>query len=119
MGGEKWNHEQANVFNHPLSAVGEVFSEPPLQVDASKAPSYRGAGANASIISPASSKTSSNSATPPSIIPDSHLSGSGSLQRQQHQQQSQQHQQQSQQHQQSSFNRSTGFFDAGNYNQSV
>ncbi|KAK4881046.1 hypothetical protein RN001_004365 [Aquatica leii] len=40
-----------------------VDNDPPPQVDASKAPGYRGA----SMCSPVSSKTSSNSATPPSM----------------------------------------------------
>lgn len=63
--GSKWSQEQTNVF-HQLN-VSEAFEHPPLQVDASilaKAPGYRGGAIN----SPVSSKTSSNSATPPSTV---------------------------------------------------
>lgn len=51
------------------SAVQHKFidQEPPPQVDASKAPGYRGAA----VCSPVSSKTSSNSTTPPNISANS------------------------------------------------
>lgn len=65
--GSKWSQDtSANVFSHPLN-VSEAFEPPQLQVDASilaKAPGYRGGTIN----SPVSSKTSSNSATPPSTV---------------------------------------------------
>lgn len=64
--GSKWNNqEQTNVF-HQLN-VSEAFEPPQIHVDASilaKAPGYRGGAIN----SPVSSKTSSNSATPPSTV---------------------------------------------------
>lgn len=64
--GSKWSQEQTNVFSHQLN-VSEAFEPTQLQVDASilaKAPGYRGGTIN----SPVSSKTSSNSATPPSTV---------------------------------------------------
>lgn len=59
----KWSQDKPMVFNpHKVSASSFIESEPLVQVDASKAPGYRGTSIN----SPVSSKTSSNSATPPS-----------------------------------------------------
>ncbi|XP_062555858.1 ankyrin repeat and KH domain-containing protein mask-like isoform X3 [Armigeres subalbatus] len=64
------------IYGNPHSAGSSfIENEPPLQVDASKAPGYRGT----TVSSPVSSKTSSNSVTPPS--------GSSSVSQQQHHQQ--------------------------------
>jgi ankyrin repeat domain-containing protein 17 len=59
---KKWQSESLG-FNNPLNvATPFIESEPPVQIDISKAPGYRGNSIN----SPISSKTSSNSTTPPS-----------------------------------------------------
>lgn len=60
----KWSNDRPMSLN-PMNA-NDLFNEnePISRVDASKAPGYRGASIN----SPVSSKTSSNSATPPSTV---------------------------------------------------
>jgi ankyrin repeat domain-containing protein 17 len=58
----KWSQDKPMVFNPLKVSASYMESEPLVQVDASKAPGYRGTSIN----SPVSSKTSSNSATPPS-----------------------------------------------------
>jgi hypothetical protein len=62
--GNKWA-EHKQLFNPLKVNPPFIESEPPVQVDASKAPGYRGNSIN----SPVSSKTSSNSATPPTTVP--------------------------------------------------
>ncbi len=63
---EKWAQSKTpNIFN-PLK-INPLEMEPPLQVDASKAPGYRGSGGN-SMNSPVSSISSTNSATSPSNV---------------------------------------------------
>ena len=61
----KWAEHKSNMVFNPLKVSAPfIESEPPVQVDASKAPGYRGNAIN----SPVSSKASSNSATPPSTV---------------------------------------------------
>jgi ankyrin repeat domain-containing protein 17 len=71
----KWPSQDKSMdFGIPLKVSASSFIEEPRQVDASKAPGYRGASIN----SPVSSKTSSNSATPPSTTLAAQAPTSGS-----------------------------------------
>ena len=60
----KWSQDKSMVYNPLKVSASYIETEPLVQVDASKAPGYRGTSIN----SPVSSKTSSNSATPPSTV---------------------------------------------------
>lgn len=70
----KWSQDKPMVFNPLKVSASYIESEPLVQVDASKAPGYRGTSIN----SPVSSKTSSNSATPPSTVMGTQASTGGS-----------------------------------------